>query len=361
MQNNGIKISVIMPVYNVEKYLDKAIKSVLVETLTDFELILVNDGSTDKSKEICEKYVNLDERVKLINQENMGAHLARNNALKIALGDYVCFFDSDDYVDKDMLSDMYSLAIKNKSDLIISGFNIDTYYNRDEYIVQKYIPYTSNNENIECFNDKTAFRKIAYKNFDRNMFYPPWNKLYKTSYLKNNNIEFPITYRDDFPFVLSVIKDINNVTYTKNIYYNFVRQRSESETQKYVEKLYEKREEEHDYMMTLYKYWDMLDDEPSVEMISRRYIDRLIECMVNLYNDECKLDKAEKNEKINQYMQTDNFAFCIKHAKPRKLYLRLMYIPLKLKSVSLCSLMSRIIYYVKSKNIKLFATLKADR
>ena len=215
MQNNSVKISVIVPVYNVEKYLPKAIESILNQSFKDFELFLVDDGSKDNSGKICDKYSLVDNRIKVIHQNNSGAYSARNNALNVAIGEYVCFFDSDDYIDINMLSDLYSLAKQYDSNLIVSGFYIDTYYNSKDFIVLNYIPNTSNNSEVENIQNIDDFRKTAYLNFDRNMFYPPWNKLYKLSYIKDNNIKFPITYRDDFPFVLNVIKDIDRVTYTR--------------------------------------------------------------------------------------------------------------------------------------------------
>ena len=361
MHNDDVKISIIMPAYNVEEYLPKAIESVLNQSLSDFELILVDDGSIDNSGDICDSYTKKDKRVKVIHQVNSGAHHARNNALKLASGEYVCFFDSDDYIDNNMLEDLYNLAKKYNSNLVISGFYINTYYTNDEYIVLDYIPFTSNNEKIEHFDNRNEFRKLVYKNFDRNMFYPPWNKLYKLSYLKENNISFPITYRDDFPFVLSVIKDIDKVTYTKNQYYHFLRKRSDSETQKYVSNLYEKREEEHNEMISLYKHWDLNNDINSIEMISRRYIDRLIECMVNLFNSECKISDNEKKQLINNYINTSNFNNSIKNAKPSKVYLKIMYMILKTKNINLCYIMSKFINYVKRKDLKLFSRLKSNR
>lgn len=358
MQNNNVKISIIMPVYNVKDYLKKAVDSVLNQSFDDFELYLVDDGSTDNSGAICDELKEKDDRIKVIHQTNQGAHNARNNALKLVTGTYVCFFDSDDYIEKDMLLDLYNIATKYNSDLVISGFYINTYYDDDNYITLNYIPNIEND--VENYN-KLDFRKLAYKNFDRNMFYSPWNKLYKLSHLRDHNITFPITYRDDFPFVLSVIRDIENVTYTKKQYYNFIRKRAESETQKYVATLYEKREEEHKYMIDLYSYWGMTDDNNSMEMISRRYIDRLIECMVNLFNKKCTLSNVEKRDLIKKYLQNENVVECLKSAKPKKLYLKLMYIPIKMKSVNLCYLMASFICFVKGNNIKLFSVLKTNR
>ena len=359
MQNSLVKISVIMPVYNVKEYLERAVKSVLNQSFTDFELYLVDDGSCDGSEKVCDELASHDNRIIVIHQSNQGAHNARNNALKVARGKYVCFFDSDDYIDDNMLLDLYNIAEKYSSDLVISGFYIRTYYSDSKYITLNYIP---NIEfNVTNFDNKDDFRREAYKNFDKNMFYSPWNKLYRLSYLRDKNITFPITYRDDFPFVLSVIKDINNVTFTRTMYYNFIRKRSDSETQKYVANLYEKREEEHKLMIDLYTYWNMTDDKDSFEMISRRYIERVIECIVNLFNEKCTLNKREKKHLIYKYLHNKNIDVCIKMAKPQKIYSKLMYIPIKIKNINLTYIMAKFICFVKGNNIKLFTMLKTNR
>ena len=353
MQNHNVKISVIMPVYNVEKYLDRAIFSVLNQTFKDFELILVNDGSTDNSKFICEKYVEIDKRVRFIDQKNQGAHTARNNAIDISCGKYMMFFDSDDYVNTNMLNEY-------GSEMVVSGFHIETYFTDNKYITYDYIPYT-NKKDVNNYFDSISFRKEAYLNFDKNMFYPPWNKLFRSSYIKENNIRFPLTYRDDFPFIMEVIRDIKNVTFTKSIYYNFIRKRSDSETQKYVPSLYEKREDEHNSLVELYKYWDLYDDKNSKEMIARRYVDRIIECIVNLFNRQCILTKKQKIDEIKKYLSSENFISCIKYAKPKKIYLKIMYVPLRYKLYKICYIMGMFINFVKTKNIKMFATLKTYR
>lgn len=361
MQINETKISIIIPAYNVSGFIKRAVDSILNQTFSDFKVIIVDDGSTDNTSVICDEIAKNNDRVIVIHQKNAGAHNARNAALQIINSKYVCFFDGDDYVEKDMLMDLYKIAEDNNSDLVISGFFIDTYYTEDNYVTSDYIPYTTDNRAIDSFVDKTSFRLNAYKNFDRNMFYSPWNKLYKVSYLKNNNLCFPITYRDDFPFVLSVIKDIERVSYTKKQYYHFIRKRSESETQKFVMTLYDKREEEHEKMIELYNYWNLIYDTNSIEMIARRYIDRLIECMVNLFNPRSNLDKASKESLIEKYLNNGALEELLKFAKPKKFYLKLMYIPIKLKNTKLCYLMAKFIERFRRKHIKEFSILKANR
>ena len=101
MEDKTAIISVIIPIYNVELYLNKCIESVLNQTYTNLEVILVNDGSTDRSGEICDSYCKIDKRVKVIHQKNGGPALARNRGLRIAKGEYIGFIDSDDYMAED--------------------------------------------------------------------------------------------------------------------------------------------------------------------------------------------------------------------------------------------------------------------
>ena len=356
VNNENIKVSVIIPVYNVEDYIERQIESITNQSLKEIEIFLVDDGSNDKTPEICDKYEKIDNRIIVIHKQNEGAHEARNVAINKAKGEYLAFLDGDDEEDSNMLFDMYHLAKKNDSDLVVSGFYIDTYYDKNKYITLNFIP-----KKEEIYNDKTTFRKDAYMYFDNNMFYPPWNKLYKREYIIKNNIYFPKTYRDDFPFVVSVIKDIDKITFTKKQYYRFKRQRSNSETTKYYPKLYEKRVEEHKMMLSLYEYWNLQNDYDSKEMIMRRHIDRVIECITNLQNPNSNLSRKDIINSINEYLNDKWTKEAFIYAKPKSIYLKMMYLILKTKNVFLINLMSMFISFVKLRFIKLFSILKNDR
>lgn len=115
------KISIIVPVYNVEKYLEKCVRSILAQTFTDFELILVDDGSPDSSGAMCDQFAKQDERVKVIHKENGGLSDARNAGIEIATGEYLGFIDSDDYIADDMYELLYTNIVKEDADLSICG------------------------------------------------------------------------------------------------------------------------------------------------------------------------------------------------------------------------------------------------
>lgn len=123
----NVKVSVIVPVYNVEAYLDRCVNSLVCQTLEEIEIILVDDGSSDKSLKKCKEWEIKDKRIKVVHKENEGLGLTRNVGLKCAHGAYVAFIDSDDFVDSDMMERLYTECIENNLDCIYSEFNVDDY------------------------------------------------------------------------------------------------------------------------------------------------------------------------------------------------------------------------------------------
>ena len=139
MENNNIKVSIIMPVYKVEEYVGKAIESIQAQTMKEWEFLIVDDGTPDRSGEICDEYAAKDERIHVIHKENGGAPSARNVAIDIAKGEYMYFMDSDDWAEPTMLEDMYNLAKRDNAQLVVAGFFIDTYYDKDQYMTDDYV------------------------------------------------------------------------------------------------------------------------------------------------------------------------------------------------------------------------------
>jgi glycosyltransferase EpsJ len=348
------KISVIMPVYKVEVQLRYAVDSMLAQTFPDFELFLVDDGSPDSSGAICDEYGQKDARVRVIHKENGGAPSARNAAMDVSRGKYYYFMDSDDYAEENMLERMYALAEEKNAQLVIAGYYIDTYVGETDYHSQA----ISSPDAV--YETKEAFRKNAYALFDKNLLYTPWNKLYLRNYIEESHLRFPKTLWDDFPFNISVVRDIERVVVTEERFYHFLRARSESETAKYVESMYEKREEEHGWLIALYNDWG-LRDKNSREFIARRYVERLVGCVENLTNPNCTLTRAQKYSRVKKMLSSPRLKASLKYARPKTALLQAMLVPYRLKSASLALIQSRVITRVKLKNTRLFATLKANR
>lgn len=349
-----IKISIIMPVYKVEQYVGKAIESILAQTMTEWEFLIVDDGTPDNSGKICDTYAAQDCRIRVFHKENGGAASARNAAIDIARGEYMYFMDSDDWAEPTMLEDMYELAVRDNAQLVVTGFYIDTYYNDSEYRSDNYVTKDA------VYKDALSFRKAAYDLFDKNLLYTPWNKLYQSKYILEHGLRFPDTLWDDFPFNLSVVENIERVTVSSRQYYHFIRKREESETAAYRPNMYEKREEEHGWMLQLYETWG-LKEEKSQEMVARRYVERLIGCVENLTNPKCTLSYAEKRKKVKQMLEHAHARQSLALARPRSAYMKILVLPLKMKNVTLTLLECQMITYVKTRNTKLFSLLKVRR
>lgn len=207
------KISVIIPVYNVEKYLAECLTSVVNQTFKDIEIICVNDGSTDNSPKILDEFAQKDSRIKIINQENQGLSAARNTGLDVATGEYVSFIDSDDFVRTDLYADIQKLL---PAELIC--FNAKIFPISEKYrTLQNYTQCQFDGE--QPMEEKLILKTNVHV----------WNKVFRTSIIKENNIRFPKgLYFEDFPFVCEYMLSINSVKFFGGKGYYFYRQQPNS-------------------------------------------------------------------------------------------------------------------------------------
>lgn len=186
------RLSIIVPIYNVEKYLSRCIESILNQTFKDFELILVNDGSTDNCKEICEKYKRMDSRIIVANKKNGGLSSARNLGIDISKGDYIGFVDSDDFIDVHMYEILLNTINSYDSDIVICD-----YYKVNEYDIKKYEKMKSNNKDIkiENINNIDAIERIITRDIK---IVVAWNKIYKRSLFDNLRYKEGVICEDEF-------------------------------------------------------------------------------------------------------------------------------------------------------------------
>lgn len=349
-------VTVIMPVYNIETYVARAVESVQNQTMRDWELICVDDGSTDRSGQILDRIASRDWRVEVIHTENRGAAAARNTALDRARGRYIHFMDGDDWAESSMLEDEVAFATQNDLELVVAGFAIETYYgSRGEHLTEY------KRADTEVFPTQAAFRASAYRLFDENLLYVPWNKLFLRSRIEKLGLRFRDTFWDDFPFVVDYIRDVERVGVMDRCYYHFGRSRAESETARWRPGMYEKREEEHGWMLDLYEHWGLSADPPSMEMVQRRYIERLVGCIENVCNPACTLPRDEKRAQVAAMIGSPRAKLAVEIAQPRSTMMKLMLVPIRRGDVSMAMAEGRFISKVKSGNTRLFATLKAKR
>ena len=222
---DNIKISIVVPVYNVEKYLEKCLESIRNQSLKEIEIIAVNDCSLDNSLEIIKKYIEKDKRIILIDKiKNEGVSEARNSGIKIAKGEYILCIDGDDWIEKDCLKEMYEIAEKNKAEIVISDFYFD-YENGN--IIYK----------IDQKSEGQIFLKKeeALKNIFSGKGFPSiWNKLIKREVYEKNNIKFPlnISIGEDLLTVLFLIHFSVKIVKLNKAYLHYI-QNPKGATRKY--------------------------------------------------------------------------------------------------------------------------------
>nr|WP_297308290.1 glycosyltransferase family 2 protein [uncultured Flavobacterium sp.] len=200
-------ISVIVPVYNTEKFLIQSIESLLAQSFENFEIILINDGSTDNSDEICKSFEKKDKRIRYYKQENRGIGAVRNRALKLIKGDYVIHVDSDDYVEPDFLECLHKKIVDMQADLVYCDFY--RFNDNLKWIDKQYSNLTSDD----------IIQKILTESF----FGGLWNKLIKTSVFIDNDIQISenLSMYEDLLFVVQVLTNCNKICYVNKPLYNY--------------------------------------------------------------------------------------------------------------------------------------------
>ncbi|NLM68317.1 MAG: glycosyltransferase [Enterococcus sp.] len=228
-----MKISIIVPVYNSEKYIETCHESLLNQTYPMFEVIYVDDGSTDRSKERLTKLIadqaHLQKSFKVVSQENQGVSAARNKGIEIAQGEYILFIDSDDYVSPYFCEKMLSIIEESQADVAMCNYHLV----KTNGIYENHLPNISNDATMNQFEEITAARlSILAANGFRGFV---WNKIYKASILKKNRFSTELHYLEDLIFNLQILNQVQKVVYTTESLY-YYRLHEESAVQTFNEK-----------------------------------------------------------------------------------------------------------------------------
>lgn len=210
------KISVIIPVYNVEAYVEKCVRSVLEQTFTDMEIICVDNGSTDRSLAVLTKLAQTDPRVRVFSVENLGPGHSRNKGLEEATGEYILFVDSDDFISPSLCEFLLKRAEEEKLDIACCEF-----YQYDNN-TQQVLP-VSHRFELNCKYDLSADKGDSLTDFANYAFASPfvWGKLYRRETIENRHIRFPLGAVEDVPFIVSCLVSARRVKRFKECLYYY--------------------------------------------------------------------------------------------------------------------------------------------
>lgn len=283
-------VSIIMPVYNVAEHLPRAIESALAQKKVIGEIILVNDGSTDGSKDICEAYAEKEPLlITVINQENQGSGPARNAGLKAAAGKFIYFADPDDYFNDCLLADNIALAKKRQTDLVVFGYTQETAGNPSNREVR--LP------NLPQMDSQKEFKK-HFRNFYHFSPYALWNKIYRKEFLSKNNIHFGTQKQgQDALFNIEVFKHLEVITVNRKAYYHYVTHEG-SAVNRYRQDRYKLELTIAQAFESLMIQWD--EEDTFSDLIAEEYFNMIYLETANLVHPDCPLSTDEKVDQLSE-------------------------------------------------------------
>ena len=339
---SNISISVLMPVYNSEKFLLETVQAVINQSYINWELILVDDGSTDNSKEICTQLMNDDKRIKYIFQENLGVSHTRNVALENAQGKYIVFVDSDDLIHEDYLKILINSIEKNNSDISVCNF------------IERKISNTGKIEDITReFYLKEVMEMSEMKDYimdfgNSGLLNPLWNKIYKNQIIKENNITFDekVETGEDFIFNLQYFRKVKKISFIKDSLYYYIRRNNNSITYKYIENMYEKGWEIHWLLESFLKDMGFYNEE-NAYVLYGNHLTGVFSAFLNLYHDHCKLTSKEKKAYIKKIISKSYVKECAANRKKDKGIIGLTSLLVRINNTVLISAVFKAIALVR--------------
>ena len=334
----SVKVSVIIPVYNSEKYLEQTIQTILKQSLKEFELILVNDGSSDKSLSICKEYETKDKRIKVIDKKNEGACIARNTGINEARGKYIQLVDADDYIESNMLEEQYNLAEQTNAEVVMCGMKFDVYQKSGQVVTGE-----SYYKDM-VLKSQDDIKPIFMDLFDNLLFNYTHNKLYNSEFLKSNNIKFiewlPID--QDTNFNIDVFRKLNKLTIRTKSYYHYVKTFDETIVTRYHDNKFKVRTFRYDRLKQLLMDWDIYNEENRKKLASM-YIHYVIECFEMFNHDKCTLSLKEKKQQIRNILDTNQVRECISVLdRANSTYTNLVFRGMKKNSVNIVYSLSKL-------------------
>jgi Glycosyltransferases involved in cell wall biogenesis len=324
-----IEISVIIPVYQAEESIHKCIESIRTQTFEAFEIILINDGSTDNSGKICEQYRSLDKRISVIHQENAGVSISRNRGIEKALGTYICFVDSDDYIEKDMLFKLYEASQRNESHLSCCGFKRVFY--KGEHVKKEVdiLPDCKDIQSEEAF--KTQFGLL----YEKTLLGAVYCKLYRSEIIKKKQVRFrsDIYIGEDFLFNQEYLKYGTHIGIVNQSLYYYICKDNGSLTKK-VDLNKEK------YNRLLFEKSCEFSQSKEMWEETKSYISKLYlrSCFINIeqvFGADIKMELKDKRKYVEKIVYASETCEAVEVKKNKDLEHQLYRIFLKTKNITL--------------------------
>lgn len=304
--NKG-KVTVVVPIYNVESYLNRCVESIVNQTYKNLEILLIDDGSPDNCPQMCDEWAEKDSRIKVIHKQNEGLGMARNTGIDNAAGEYICFIDSDDYMNENLVQKSMSMITENSCDFVVYGFCDVT---ENEQFLCSYIPSPSKQiltgKDVKKLFVKHTFASEYYNSEKWTLRLSAWNCIYSMNVIKNNNFKF-VSEREiiseDVYSLLTLYPHLKKVGIISDMLY-YHRVNSQSITHKFRKDRIEKLN--YLYVKLVELCDDLNYDEETKCLMSNPYLNGIIGAL-KMIVDEKSLSEKEKKSLYNSTLNSGIF------------------------------------------------------
>ncbi|MBU3159398.1 glycosyltransferase family 2 protein [Clostridium frigoris] len=334
-----VQISIIVPIYNGAKYIKECLEMIINQTFKDFELIIIDDGSTDNSKEMCTQYAKIDSRIKLISKENGGTWAARNRGIDESIGKYIIFLDCDDWYEDNLFEKMYENIKNNDVDLVISG-QTNVFVDKNGEIIRK----TTVLPNKHNFKTKDEILENYILLREEEIGDTLWNKIYKSEIIKKYNLKFENYKRgEDTIFNANYYQHINKCTVISEALYNYRIENANPVWLKYSESYLDIVSSENDTIVGKLKEWGKYN-QVAMQYQATHFTYRIIEYFYRIAYSKSDLSLKSKfkeilklldNEEVRKNLDNSNVIgkfhkLLIKFMKSKNVLLILFLVRIKL-------------------------------
>ena len=348
-------ISIIIPAYNAEKSLSRTIDSLLSqESFTDFEIIIINDGSTDNTLFLADSYAVKDSRISVNTVQNGGPAKARNVGISTAKGEYIMFVDSDDMLASNALKEMSEIIARTQMDMLTFGF-----YVSDEKC-NVLSTYSFPDAEYNLFEEGDVFGKILPELYRSNLLNQAWNKVYKLEMLRRGNVVFAdYKYGEDRLFVFDALRASNKFSVIEKCFYYYISENDESLVKGYYDKKFEVCCLIDKRIRDLASHFECSND-AAKRVWDYMFSKSIISCLTQLYHPTCELTPAQRHEEAVFIVNSRQICEMGPPPKDSSFSSSITGKILRSRIIWLNILMAKTIYRVSARNQSLFVKLKQN-
>lgn len=336
-----IKISIVIPIYNMEQYIEPGLNRIIKQELEDIEIILVNDGSTDGSREICDKYARFNDKIKVIHKQNGGAGSARNKGIEVAQGKYIMFFDIDDIIEDEMLTSMFNTIENNEVDLVICNHNLiknNTIIHNAKGVFESYSVIGKK----ECRDSYVDLLK-------KSLIQTPWDKIYKLEIIRKNNLKFTDLRRcQDAVFNCNYFTYVKSYRVIKDCLYNYKENDLQNRWDKFPVEYFDiclALDQTYTYAV---RDWGTSTEEKE-KYLATYFLDEVMQCIKYSFSPKWNFNSKKRRNYIKSILNNTRVIEAIPLYEPTSLYKKIMIFLMKTKYVIGIILAVKLNVYIKLK------------